>query len=481
MTDARADDDLCFLDATELASLIRRRAVSPVEVVRALRERGERLNPALNAVVEWAPEAEAEALAAEKAVAAAGPRGDSLGPLHGVPFTVKDTLDAAGLKVTRGSLLFKDEVALRDATAVARLRAAGGIVLGKTNTPEFALWWETDNRVYGTTVNPWAPERTPGGSSGGEAAALAAGLTPLGLAGDVGGSIRLPAHHCGVLGWKPSHGRIPLTGHFPSTLVRFMHVGPMARSARDCALATQLLSGPDGEDFHALPIPAPALGDALAGRPLPHLRVALAPASGVGPVAPDIAEAVRRAGSALESLGCHVAEVELPWLDAVDCNLLTMLVYGSEGRPYFDRLTAGREDELHEVLKRRLGAPLAPLLDYVAAEERVEQLRHDATRFFAGYDLLVMPTVPAPAPHHAQPALRVPGHDADLHPRQIMRATLPWDLTGQPALALPWGFDGDALPVGVQLVGGRLADATVLHAGIALDPLRPGRDDRPLL
>lgn len=472
------DAGICFLDATELAARIRCRELSPVEVVRALRERGERLNPTLNAVVAWAPDAEQRAREAEAAVL----RGDpDLGPLHGVPFTVKDTLDAAGLPVTRGSLLFKDEVAAHDAAAVARLRAAGGIVLGKTNTPEFALWWETGNRVFGTTPNPWDLTRTAGGSSGGEAAGLAAGLTPLGLAGDVGGSIRLPAHHCGVLGYKPSHGRVPLSGHFPETLTRFMHVGPMARSARDIALAMQLLSGADGSDFHALPIPGPDLAGALAGAPLPRLRVAVLPVGGIGPVAAQISDAVRGAGRALASLGCEVEEVELPWLDAVDCNTLTMLLYGSEGRTYFDRLTGGREDELHYVLARRLGAPLAPLLDYVAAEEAVERLRADATRFFAGVDLLVMPTVPAPAPKLEQPVLRIPGHTEELHPRAIMRATLPWDLTGQPALALPWGFDGDALPLGVQLVGRRLADATVLHAGIALDALRPARDDRPLL
>ena len=469
-------DDLCFLDATALAGLIRSRELSPVELMRTLTARAERLNPELNAIVTWATDLELRAAEAEAAVL----RGDAeLGPLHGVPFTVKDTLDAEGLRVTRGSLIFADEIAARDAAAVARLRAAGGIVIGKTNTPEFALWWETGNRVFGTTPNPWDTSRTAGGSSGGEAAALAAGLTPLGLAGDVGGSIRLPAHHCGVVGYKPSHGRVPLTGHFPQTLTRFMHVGPMARSARDCALAMTLLSGPDGEDFHALPIPAPDLAAALGGAPLPPLRVAVLADSGLGPIDPEIAAAVRSAAAALASLGCAVEEVETPWLDAVDCNVLTMLVYGSEGRPFFSRLTAGHEDELHYVLARRLGAPAAPLDDYVAAEAAVERLRADATRFFAQWDLLLTPCVPVPAPPHEQPALRVNGQE--LPPRAIMRATLPWDLTGQPALALPWGFNGDGHPVGVQLVGRRLDDATVLHAGIALDKLRPARDERPEL
>ena len=481
MSASPAAADLCYLDATALAALIRSREVSPVEVVRALKERAAELNPQLNAIVAWAPAAEAQALAAERALApggaAAGGGANALGPLHGVPFTVKDTLDVGGLEVTRGSLLFKGTVAPRDATAVARLRAAGGIVLAKTNTPEFALWWETGNRVYGTTNNPWALERTPGGSSGGEAAALAAGLTPLGLAGDVGGSIRLPAHHCGVFGFKPSHGRVPLTGHFPAALTRFMHVGPMARSARDCALAFALTAGADGEDFHALPVAAPDVAAALAGSPLPALRVALLPDTGFGPVDESIAAAVREAGAALAALGCAVEEVEAPWLAATDWNTLTMLLYGSEGRPYFQALTAGREEELHYILARRLGAPAAPLDDYVAAEAAVEHLRADATRFFAAYDLLVCPTTPVAAPHHEEPLLRVAGQE--VHSRGIMRATLPWDLTGQPALAAPWGFDGDGLPLGVQLVGARLADATVLHAGAALDAVRPAREVRP--
>ena len=161
-------------------------------------------------------------------------------PLHGVPFTIKDSIDTAGVRTTRGSKLFSDHVPGRDAEVVTRLRAAGGIPLAKTNLPDFALWWETDNLVFGRTVNPWDPDRTSGGSSGGEAAAIAAGLSPLGIGSDLGGSIRLPAHYCGVVGLKATHGRVPLTGHWPDTLLRFMHVGFLARSVRDVALALSL-------------------------------------------------------------------------------------------------------------------------------------------------------------------------------------------------------------------------------------------------
>ncbi len=259
--------DLVHLDATELARRIRAKELSPVEVVRALRERAGAVNPGLNAIVTPIEDAEERARAAEAAVL----RGEELGPLHGVPFTIKDSFNTAGTRTTRGSRFFADRVPAGDAAAVARLRAAGGIALAKTNLPEFALWWETDNLVFGRTVNPWDPERTAGGSSGGEAAAIAAGLSPLGLGSDLGGSIRLPAHYCGVAGLKPTHGRVPLTGHWPEVMLGFMHAGPLARSVRDVALALSLIAGPDGEDWHAVPVPPP--GVPRGDEPLPPLRV----------------------------------------------------------------------------------------------------------------------------------------------------------------------------------------------------------------
>src|SRR5262249_27776017 len=209
------------------------------------------INPRLNAIVTLNPQAETQARMAEKAVM----QGDSLGPLHGVPFTIKDCFDTAGIRTTRGSRFFADRIPKADATTVARFKAAGGILLGKTNTPEFAFWWETGNLVFGYTSNPWDLNRTTGGSSGGEAAAIAARLSPLGLGSDVGGSIRAPSHYCGVVGLKPTHGRIPLTGHYPEVLLRFMHAGPMARTVRDIALALGILAGGDDQDSYAQGLP----------------------------------------------------------------------------------------------------------------------------------------------------------------------------------------------------------------------------------
>ena len=297
--------EIYYADAVEIAALIREKKLSPVEVLEAHLERIDRINEGLNAVVCLEDRALERARRAEEALS----RGESWGPLHGVPFTVKDCFDTEGLRTTRGSLLFEDYVPDRDAVVVRRLKEAGGILVGHTNMPEFAFWWETGNRVYGRTVNPWNEERTCGGSSGGEAAALAAGLTPLGMGSDVGGSIRQPGHYCGIVGLKATHGRIPTTGHWPEVMLRFMHVGPMARTVRDVALALQVLAGPDGSDPYAVPVPIPDLEQ--LDRELPALRVGFC---GEGPFAPvDLAvqQAVAEAAGAFEEIGCVVEEVDL--------------------------------------------------------------------------------------------------------------------------------------------------------------------------
>ncbi len=455
--------ELYWLDATELARRIRARELSPVEVLRAHRERAEALNPKLNAIVTPIDEAEALAREAEAAVL----RGDVLGPLHGVPFTIKDSLDTAGVRTTRGSRLFADHIPGEDAVAVARLRAAGAIPLGKTNLPEFAFWWETGNLVFGTTVNPWNRERTTGGSSGGEAAAIAAGLSPLGLGSDLGGSIRLPAHYCGVVGLKPTHGRVPLTGHWPEVLLRFMHVCPMARSVRDAALALSVLSGPDGRDWHSVPVAAPAFGEEEA---MPPLRVGLLAENAFGPVDPEIAATVRRAAATLAVLGFEVGPASIPALERNDWNLLTLVLYGAEGRAYFESVVRGRRAELHPALQRRLSAPLAPLEDYLAAEAEVEALRRDLAAFFVEHDVLLCLTTPVVAHAHEAAEIEIAGRV--LPARAIMRATIPFDLTGPPALTVPFALSSERLPIGVQVVGRRFDEATVLRVGAALERLR---------
>ena len=239
--------EIVYSDATRLAELIRTKEVSPVEVVQAYLNRIEAVDPKVNAIVTVANGALEAAKAAEQAVLA----GDELGPLHGVPFTAKDSIDTAGVATQRGSPIFKGRTPKADATSVARMKKAGGILLAKTNLPEFSYWIESDNLLSGRSNNPWDLTRTPGGSSGGESAAIAAGMSPLGLGTDLAISIRGPAAQTGIVSLKATHGRVPMTGIWPRAPRRFWHVGPMARSVRDLALALSQLAGPDGHDAFA--------------------------------------------------------------------------------------------------------------------------------------------------------------------------------------------------------------------------------------
>lgn len=459
-------------DALTLAARIRAREVSSLEVVRDHLQRIDAVNPAINAVVRPAPDCEERARGADEALA----RGEAPGPLHGVPFTVKDAFDTAGLRTTRGSALFEDHVPSRDAVAVERLRGAGAIMLGKTNLPDFCLWVETDNLIFGRTSNPWNPSLTAGGSSGGEAAAIAAELSPLGVGSDLAGSVRLPAHYCGVVGLKPTHGVVPLTGHWPETLLYFMHVGFLARTVGDVAAALVATAGPDGRDAYAAPLPEETL--AGADEPFTPCRVGLIAEGALGPADEEVNAGARRAASAFEELGCAVEEVTIPALAEHDWHLLTLVLFGAGGAAYLDAQIAGRHDQLHPSLQRRLARRIESLDEYLAAEAAVEALRSDLAASLSRCDVLLCPTAPITAhPHGAEEVVIGEGRFV---PRAALRGTAPFDVTGSPALTIPYGLDANGLPYGVQLVGRRFEDAGVLRAGAALEQAR-GPFPRPAL
>ena len=465
--------EITTIGATELARRVRARDLSPVEVLQAHRERAEALNPTLNAIVTPILTAEDRAREAERAVL----RGDELGPLHGVPFTIKDSLDTAGIRTTRGSRLFADHVPAEDATVVTRMLDAGAIPLGKTNVPEFVLWWETDNLVFGLTSNPWNLDRTAGGSSGGEAAAIASGLSPLGIGSDLGGSIRLPAYYCGIVGFKPTHGLVPLTGHWPDTAQRFMHVGPLARSVEDAALALSVVAGPDGRDWHCVPSPRPAVP--MQPGSLEGLRVAVDTKS-FGPADAEVLATVKRAGVALSDLGAVVEPVGIPELEAHDWDILTIVLFGTETSLYFADVIGPRVDDLYPALRKRLVDRVTPTLEgYVAAENAVEALRRGLTDLFRRYDLLLCPSGLVPAHQHRASEVVIDGKARP--PRASMRATIPFDVTGSPALAVPFSFSEDGLPIGVQLVGPRFEDERVLASGRALEAVGEVAGRRPAL
>ena len=462
--------ELFYSDATELAERIRTKDVSPVEVVQGHLDRSDSVNQKINAIVVPNEAALDQAREAERAVMS----GESLGPLHGVPFSVKEVFDTEGIRSTRGSLLYADRVPDSDATAVRRLKDAGAIVVGKTNCPEFALAAETVNDLFGRTRNPWNLDRTSGGSSGGEAAAISTGLSPLGIGTDLGGSNRLPSHYCNIVGYKPTHGVIPQTGAWPEIMSRRMHVGPIARSVRDIALSLIVMSGPDHVDPYALGRGVDEMP--WFGAALPPLRMGLMPEGPFEPVMGEIQDVVRKAGSALESLGCVVEEVDFEWHDRLPIDF-TMDMLIVEADYYFKPFVEGREDELSDSISALLNLPKPSMADYLASFDKHESVSRDVTAFFADHDLLLLPTSPVTAPPHDSTELDVDGRKTDAGHAANITAT--FGMTGHPAISVPFGMSSDGMPIGVQLAAGHLNDRLLLHAAVTLEELSDTATARP--
>jgi aspartyl-tRNA(Asn)/glutamyl-tRNA(Gln) amidotransferase subunit A len=468
------NSNIFYSDAIKLAELIRNRAVSPVEVVQAHLDRIEALNPKLNAIVTVADDALEAARVAEAAVLA----GDELGPLHGVPITVKDSIDTAGVLTQRGSPIFRGRIPKADATTVARLKRAGAILLAKTNLPEFSYSTETDNLLTGRANNPWDLDRTPGGSSGGESAAIAAGLSPLGLGSDLTISVRGPAAHTGIVGLKATHGRIPMTGIWPRVPRRFWHVGPMARSVRDIALAYSLLAGPDGADgFSTSPLDLDA---GIGTSPERPVRVGWLVEPGFGPIDSEVAATVQAAAKALEDAGCVVEQVGIPALERDNALDVFYQLHVMEVKPAFVEATAAREEnELFKIVKGILAMPDTTIGDFVLAEQAAERLKDGFAEYFQRYDALLCPVLPVPAYAHGVSEFVINGQT--MPAKHIQSATVPFNVTGLPGLSMRFGTSRDGLPIGVQLVSTWLAESTVLYLASQLEAASPVRELRPMI
>lgn len=465
--------DLTYSDATKLAELIRTKEVSPVEVVQAHLNRIEALNPKLNAIVTVADDALRSAKAAEAAVMA----GEKLAPLHGVPFTAKDSIDTAGVLTQRGSPIFRGRRPDADATTVARMKNAGGILLAKTNLPEFSYATETDNLLSGRTNNPWSLDRTPGGSSGGESAAIAAGLSPIGIGSDVAISLRGPAAHTGIVALKATHGRIPMTGLWPRVPRRFWHVGPMARTVRDISLAYSLLAGPDGADGYAM---SPLMIDFGVGAILNSpLRVGWLAEPGFGPIDSDVAATVQAAAEALKSAGVIVEGVHIPVLEQIDSTDVFWKLQVMEAKPEFKRATAGHEADIFQYAQVVFDTPDTSISDFVQAEQQAENLKDGFAKYFQRYDALLCPVTPVPAPKHGATEFVINGQK--IPALNIMKATVPFNVTGLPTLSIRFGTSHDGLPIAVQVVAPCLAESTVLHLASLLEGLSPVRNIHPSL
>lgn len=464
--------EICYRPAVELARDIAARRLSPVEVIAAFLARIERLNPRINAYCTVTGES---AMAAARAAEMAVMRGEPLGPLHGVPVSIKDVIFTKGVRTTRGSKLYENFVPDEDAPVVERLKAAGAIILGKTNTPEFGWKGVTDNRVFGPTRNPWNLDRTPGGSSGGASAQVAAGLGPIAIGSDGGGSIRIPASFAGCYGLKPSFGRVPI--YPPSPVEPISHVGPLTNTVRDAALTMQVIAHPDDRDRNSLPESGVDYLAACEGD-LRGLRVAWSANLGYAPIEPEVRQIAETAARRFAELGCSVEEVTPGWPDPEAT--WNVFFYGGMAATVGDRLEEVRDlldPGLAEVAERIRSASL---LDYVRATVERNAYWAEVRRLFERYDLLLTPTLPLTA---FEILKNTPDHIAGRPVRGLNWSpfTYPFNLTGQPAASVPCGFTAEGLPVGLQIVGRRHADATVLRASAAFEALAPWQGRRPAL
>ena len=479
MSDTTQNNEICRMDALGLAELIQKKQLSPVEVIDAVLERMTTLEPALHAFCTPTPDnARADARRIEAELVA----GNTVGPLAGIPIGIKDLVLTKGVRTVSGSWAYADYIPDEDDIVVERLKAAGAVVIGKINVPEFGYSGVTENPVFATTCNPWNTDLTPGGSSGGSGAAVAAGIGPVAIGSDGGGSIRIPSSFCGLYGIKPSMGRVPLypgcrDERYPgvSSWESLEHLGPMSRTVVDSALLLSVIAGYDDRDRLSLPdadfdwLTAPQ-GD-IAG-----LRVAYSPDWGYAAVDPQVRELVGAAVRVFEQdLGCTVEEAHPGWDDpgpafwglvALETDLRGM-------RAMADDLGDKMSPHLVEMLRMDFSAE-----DLNAGILARKHVYNKMWRFMRKYDLLLTPTMCVPPyPTGLQAPASIDGRIAG--PLDTIAFTFPFNMTGQPASTVPAGWTDDGLPVGMQIVGRRLDDALVLRASAAFEAAAPWRDRWP--
>lgn len=453
----------------EVAAAVRAKKVSPVEVVEATLARIEKLEPKLHAFMHLdAAEARKQARAAEDAVG----RGTALGPLYGVPLTIKCNIDFAGLPCPAGSPLRADYVPTEDAPLVARLRAAGAILLGNTNTPEFLMAWESDNPIRGGTSNPWSLAHSAGGSSGGEGAAISSGCSFGGIGSDGGGSIRVPAHFCGICGLKPTPGRAPSTGHYPpgaGALSWLGVVGPMGRTIADVRALFEVVAGPDARD--ALSAPVPLADAARVAERLKGIRIGVLETDALGKATPETEAAVERAAKILDGAGFSVEPFRLSGLERViDC---WWFFFGPVVAHLLAETVKGHEATISPIFREYFSAalPQKPLSAdaILAARTERDELRAEILRQMRGVSILLSPVSTEPAFRHGEGNYQLGTPHCY---RDTMRFSQWTNLTGFPGVTVPLGMSPEGLPIGVQVIGLPYEEELVLAVAEKIESAR---------
>jgi len=463
--------EITSLSASQIADQVRTRKLSPVEVVKAHLARIEEVNPKINAFVEMDGERALEHAREAEAVVM---RGERLGPLHGVPISIKSSIEVAGMRCEAGTRLRAGNIASHDAPLVQRLKNAGAIVLGMTNTPELLMAWETDNLLYGRTNNPWDLSRTAGGSSGGEAAAIATGCSAGGVGSDGGGSIRVPAHFCGICGLKPTPGRIPATGHFPQSVGPFALlgvVGPMARTISDLKVLFEVMQGPDVGDPSAAPVPVrwPQTSE------LKNLRIGYFEDDGRTPVTPETRSAVRKAVEALRSAGFEVEPFRPEGLEKA--RELWWRIFGVAGGMLLGPMVRGHEDELSPILKE-FNSWVAAERPHTAQTLLDTWIERDLVRMqifeqMKNLPVLLCPVASIPAFRHGERSWNVEGMQVDYLDAW---SYCEWfNLLGMAGAVVPVTQSPEGLPIGVQIVGRPWEEETVLTVARAVEEQSPPR------
>ncbi len=472
-----AATDLAFTPAYRLRELIAQKKLSPVELTEACLRRIEALDPRLNAFLTVTADAAlAQAREAEQAVA----RGDELGPLHGVPTSFKDLVPTKNVRTTRGSLAYQDWRPDFDDLVVERTKQAGAIVLGKTNTPEFGLSPTTENRLGDDGRNPWDAARVSGGSSGGAAASVAAGMSPIAQGSDGGGSIRIPSGLCGVYGIKGTQGRVPRrnTGLLSWVPVNFSCVGPIARTVRDAAVFLQVMAGPHAEAEAGTIANAPDDYVAALGRGVRGLRVAWSPDLGSAAVDPEVAQTAARAAQVFDELGASMEEEDLV-IDLEQMRGVYGAIAGSKHFLEHGELLEQKGDLLMPATRQAIERGKAVTgAAYAKALAELERFRSYVAEFFTRYDLLLTPTLATTAFPCGQTPTVIDGRE--VNPRiGFTPFTMAFNMAGNPAATVPCGFSAAGLPIGLHIVGRWGDEATVLAASAAFEEARPWAERRP--